>query len=372
MPAFLPCGCSRDGGVRSAASQSIREIPVHIVLLNDKLEAQIAYQYRTVDPIFAQNAMNNFPGAYTGAGIVAGALGMAIGDAIVNAGLREAAEKEVEAAYSHLQQAACRLPPSAALADTVERTVRASSWGSSVPVHKSLLDANKSLADVVDSKQERHVLTLSYSLTPDFATVITSLNENVYSPSIAGSPKRWQSRPAWSNQLLAFSEYMQVPDKSAKDIEDAVAAENARYASTGAAALISKANAGDIRARKKAVALVKTHERILSEARGEFWTTGQTAVWRSRNWTANECALLVQALERNRGELADMLTRLYDGTLPALAEEHSDPDSTLTVSVGIVPKEKTRAVVQESEGMYASRLAGDYSSTVYLYSWYLP
>lgn len=357
-----------------AASQALRDIPVHLVLLNDELKVQLAYAYTSVDPSLLPYYNAPVPGLSTGAGIAAGALGAALGEAIANAAQYERAEKAVVPGYGQLQAARCTLPAASGLADGLERGIRRSTWGATTPVQRLFLDEQQKLDKLVDQNQPRQVLLASYSMSPDFSTVITSVNLSVYSDVLAGAPKRWQARPAWSNLLIVFSEQVTAaPPKSEQDITDLVTAENERFARTPAAQLIAAANDGDPFSRKQALHLVKEHEQYLREARKKKWTPAMTAARNSRHWISNGCAPLSAALEANARELETLLERLYAGELPPalppkttikdMARRSLEPDPTPA---------GTRKVTAELGNTYLSRRAGDVVVPYNLNTWYSP
>ena len=357
-----------------AASQALRDIPVYLVLLNDELKVQLAYTYTSVDPSLLPYYNAPVPGLSTGAGIAAGALGAALGEAIANAAQYERAEKAVVPAYGQLQGARCTLPAASGLADGLERGVRRSAWGATTPMQRLVLGDQQKLDKLLDQNQPRQVLLASYSMSPDFSTVITSVNLSVYSNTFAGAPKRWQTRPAWSNLLIVFSEQVAAPPpKTEQDTTGLVLAENERFARTPAAQLIAAANNGDPFSRKQALHLVKEHEQYLREARKKKWTPAMTAARNSRYWTSNGCAPLSAAIESNARELETLLERLYAGELPPALPPETTVKEVARRSLEPDPTPAgTRKVTAELGSTHLSRRVGDVVVPYNLHSWYSP
>lgn len=357
-----------------AAGHLLRDIPVQLVLLNDELKVQLAYANAGLDPALMPNYYDNpVPGVPTGVGILAGALGASLGQAIANASLYEKAERAVLPAYSALQAAQCKLPEAASLSDGLERSIRSSTWGTATPVNRLVVGPQQRLDKLLDTEQPRQVLLASYSMSPDFSTLITSVDLSVYSNVVAGGRKRWQTNPAWSNLLIVFSRQVALPPKLDQDIAELVSTENARFARTSAGKLISAANDGDAVARKKAHRLVSEHEQYLREAKKKKWTPAMTAARNSRYWIADGCAALAAAMESNARELEMLLAQLYAGELPPalsgkttlkeIAQRNMEPDPT--------PPEHRR-VTAELGNTYLSRFGQDRVVPFNLRSWYSP
>lgn len=357
-----------------AAGQTLRDIPVQLVLLNDELKVQLAYANASLDPALMPNYYDNpVPGVPTGVGILAGALGASLGQAIANASLYEKAERAVLPAYQQLQAAQCKLPQAASLSEGLERSIRGSTWGTTTPIHRLVMGPQQRLDKLLDVEQPRQVLLASYSMSPDFSTLITSVDLSVYSNVVAGARKRWQTNPAWSNLLVVFSKQVALPPKLDQDIAELVSAENERFARTPAKKLISEANEGDAVARKQALRLVSEHEQYLREAKKKRWTPAMTAARNSRYWIANGCAPLAAAMESNARELETLLAQLYAGKLPPalpekttlkeMAQRNLEPDPTPT---------DNRRVTAELGNTHLSRFGGDRIVPYNLHSWYSP
>lgn len=295
-------------------AQVLEGVPAHVVLLNDRLKAQIPYQYRSLDSWQWQN-IHNTPGVDP----LTGAVGGAIAIAIVNAAERASAEDKVETAYAALRAAQCDIDASTVILPVVEARIRSTPWGTNTQVNQHRAEDNRKLDNQLEKSGPRYVFEVSYSLTHDFSAVVTTLSARAYLPDANGRVRK--NKPAWQNMIYVVSDRQQLPTKTPVDIDAAIAAENERYAATPAIELIRKANAGDLQARKKAAPLVKRHELNLREARKEDWTPAQGAAYLERKWSADGCALLNQVVQANALELDDVLQRLFAGDLPSQPED---------------------------------------------------
>lgn len=253
-------------GFYAENADHLRDVPVHVVVLNRELRTQLPYGSSTYDPYMSgllQNSINNsiasVPGLSMGQAMAAGAAGGLIAAAIIAGAERQAAKSAVEPADAVLRQAQCVLPDGTELARMLGEGVAKAPWLGQAAPRTAVLDEKQDVEDVVDPRSRRHVLTATYSMTPDFSTLVTSLNVDTYTDAVEGADPRWASRPVRSERLVVFSDQIQIPAKSAEDIEAAVAQEKERFATGPAAALITAANAGDMRARKKAAILVSAH-----------------------------------------------------------------------------------------------------------------
>lgn len=357
----------------------LRDIPVHVVVLNADLRTQLPYGTSGYDPYlssFLQSSINNtlatIPGLSMGQAVAAGAAGGLIAGAIIAAAEKEAAESVVEAAHATLQQAQCALPDGKELARALGEGASHAPWAGDAAPRSFVLDARQDVADVVDTKARRHVLAATYSMTPDFSTVITALKVDIHTDGIDGADRRWASKPVRTERLIVFSDQVQIAPKSAEDIEVAVALEKDRFAAGPASGLIAKANAGDVHARRRAAALVRAHERLLDEARAPNWTPAAAAARRSSIWAADGCQLLVASLNANNEELRRLVVDLYGAGLPVPGSTETE-DARIDIMSPLATEEpgvrKTHAL---PGNVYLSRRGGDYATLMHLYTWYKP
>jgi hypothetical protein len=356
-------------GFNPAGASSLKDIPVEVVVANDRLRVQMAWETISIDPQIAQNAMNGMPSMSTGAGIAASAAGGAIAGLIINASIKSAAKKQARAGAAVIDAAACDLPHGEALAAAAEQAVKGTPWGAQATIQRHVLAEGQKLETFVPNDKPRLTIALSYSLATDFATVMTTAEVQAFAPSIPGAPEHWQTEPVWSDHIVYVSDTIDVPAKSQAAIDKAVADENARYAQTGVDALIDKANKfDDTLARLKAVELMKEHERALRDARRKDWTFDETRLERARLWAENGCGRLRTVLDGNDAGMGQVLSQLFAGQLPA-----PDPHALLQgpLIARNQPKGDRRIVAFEKPSrLYVSRRDGENSYIGYRYAWY--
>lgn len=365
---LVPCGAfaAQPAGHDASRIQSLSGLPVHVVLLNDRVRSQIAYAYRSVanDAVTQQamhNAMVNTPGLSMAQGAAAGALGGAIASAIINAQMLAAAKNQVELADATMREHQCLPDHGQVLGEALQRAVVHSSWGPEATVQRHVVGPRQRVADLVPAELERYVLTASYSISPDYSALITTVNASAYSPKV-GEQKKWQRDPAWSDELVVVSDRVLVPPKSQADIDAAVAEEDARYAKLDVPSLVAKANAGDRDARGKAVKLMSEHKRALKAAREKNWSPAFEAQQRARVWSADGCARLNAALAANTGEVEAMLSQLFLGELPQrVSEASAELPAPLSAD--------TRQVRAEAVGVYRMARGDGDVPLAYRFSW---
>lgn len=369
-----------DAGFYAANAERLREVPTHVVVLHPELRTQLPYGVSRYDPhlssTMASSISSNLagmPGVSFGQAVGAGIAGGLIAGAIVSAVEKNAAESMVEDAHANLQQAGCALPDGADLARTLAESAAQAPWAGGTVPPGVVLGEKQDVEDVVDARAPRHVLVATYSLTPDFSTVVTSLMVDTYADGFEGSDaRRWASRPLRSDRLLVFSDQVALPDKSAAEIEAAVAREEARYAAGPIADLVAKARTGDVHARKKAVALMREHERLMRAAQAPDWTPAQAAAHRSALWTADGCQPLATALAANNEELGRLLGALYASTLP-VAEPRPKKAPPVDIMSPLPTEEAgVRRTLALPDNFWLSRRGGDYAPLAHLYTWYTP
>ncbi len=261
-----------------------------------------------------------------------------------------------------MRRQSCLIGYSEELGATLTRTVGGSSWGQSAQVQRHALAPKQEVADIVSPDNERYVLTASYSMSPDYSSLITSVNASAYSSRLANAPKKWQKNAAWSDELVVVSDRTTIAPKSQADIDAAVTAEEARYKALPLADLVRKANAGDANARSQAAKMIAAHKRALKLARAEAWTPASEAEQRSRLWAANGCEKLRQALASNTSEVEAMLGQLFRGELPARVNDV--PKQPLPVVAG-----GERQVRAEPVGVYRMARGSEDVTLAYRYAW---
>lgn len=304
-------------GFDAQAASALNGLPVEVVVLNEHLRAQIAYQYVSVDAGYTQ--YSQMPGLTMGQSVGAGVAGGVIASLIINASMKADAEHNVQPASDTLIAGQCNLSDNDNLLRAIDDGIRSTAWGATAAINHHVLTGKQGLDDAVPDVAPRYVFGVSYSLSPDFSAVETTVNATAYSAALPGAPKHWQKDPAWFDQLVVVSNRLTIAPKSAEDSARAIAAENARYAQTNAQELITEALAGDFGARNKAAVLARQHDSFMREAKETKWSPRTEAARRSELWSENQCARLKSALQANNDDLKRMLARLFAGQMPAVA-----------------------------------------------------
>lgn len=276
---------------------TLRAAPLHLVALNDRTRMQVPY----VGPAGAPTVVSNT--------IPAGALlaGNLIGGLVV-AGIEHQRLKEaratVQPAYDLLRERQCLLDGSTAFMDALEPIARHQGQPT---VARHVLTGKQTLDDVVSAKDERHMLLLSYALTPDLDYLLTTV-QVMYAPKGEGSK---DSRVSWDGQITVASPAAPLPAKTPDDMQRLVDEAQAEWIEGGGAALVEAANRGDADARRRVASRYATHQQRLKDARSAEWSLRYASTERARVWVADDCAPLRQAIETNAARAAALLPRLY-------------------------------------------------------------
>lgn len=369
-PATALAARPKPTGFDPARAEVLAPLPHRVVVMNDRLRSQWAYGgYHIASDFGAQAAINNAvghaiaSGMSTGAAVGAGALGGVIAGAIIEANLRAQASQQVGRADALFAEQGCKLDLGTPLADAVARAVAARPWGAQVLPRRDVVTARQKLDDLVEDTPERQQFTVSYSMTPDYAHLVTTIDVATHAAALKQAKAR-KDDPAWTDEIVIVSDAMEIADKTPADVEAAVAAEQARHRATGVGALIKAANAGDADARREAVKLTDVNRRNLKEARQPQWTPGDAARKRASLWAADGCAPLRAAADQQVAEAEALLGRLFRGELPARvnAFERNAP-------AGIAGDPGERVVASRAVGMYLMGRGGSVPQLAYRYSW---
>lgn len=353
------------GGHDPSQDELLSGMAVHAVAAHDRLKSQITYGYINVGTT-AGNAANslymNTPGLSYGSAAAAGLAGGLIASALINAEAKAAARNVVRDANTEFERAQCKLSNTDALMGAIERSVGATPWGAGRSVQQHVLPPDRSVDDLVPQDEPRYELVATYSMTPDYSALVTSVALAAYSAQLPGAPTRWQKKPALSNDIVVVSDVVQLADKTPADVEAAISRETARYADSGVYKLIQAANAGDRTARRTASTLLRTHKSRMREAKGLEWTPREAAAARARAWAADDCGLVRSALAQGATDVETLLSRLFAGSLPARAET-----GETVVPLG----DDTDRVVQVGlNGQYVARAVDAHAPLGWRYSWY--
>ena len=298
--ALLSCACSPAAVAADRLPpppDTLYAAPLHLVVLNERTRMQVPY----VGPAGAPIVMSNT--------IPAGALlaGNLIGGLVV-AGIEHQRWKEaratVQPAYDLLRQHQCLLDGSTTFMDALEPVARQDAHP---VVARRVLTEKLTLDDVVSAKDERHVLLISYALTPDLGYLLTTVHA-MYAP--AGENGK-DSRVSWDGQITLAAPAPPLPAKTPEHTARLVAETHARWIATGSNALVDAANRGDRDARREVAARYKDHQDLLKQARADDWSLHHAAIEHARGWVADDCSALRQALQANASRAAALLPRVY-------------------------------------------------------------
>ena len=372
VAAVLVCACGaahaakdRPQGHDPSHDELLSSMAVHAVAAHDRLKSQITYGYIDVGAT-AANATNNLyastPGLSYGSAAAAGLAGGLIASALINAEAKASAKNQVRDANTEFDRAQCKLSNTDALLGAIERSVGGTPWGAERSVQRHVLAQDQSVDDLVPQDEPRYELVATYSMTPDYSALVTSVALAAYSAQLPGAPTRWQKKPAWSDDLVVVSDIVPLARKTPADVEAAISRETTRYADTGAYKLIQAANAGDRTARRAASGLLRTHQVRMREAKGAEWTLREAATARARVWTVDDCSLVRSALTQGATDIETLLSRLFAGSLPSRVETGET----------VVPlRDDTDRVVQvRPDGQYVARAADADAPLGWRYSWY--
>jgi len=303
--ALLSCACSpfaRAADRLPPPPDTLHAAPLHLVVLNERTRMQVPY----VGPAGVPTVVSNT--------IPAGALlaGNLIGGLVV-AGIEHQRLKEaratVQPAYDLLRQHQCLLDGSTTFMDALEPVARLDAHP--VTARRVLTDT-LTLDDAVSAKQERHLLLISYALTPDLGHLLTTVHA-MYAP--AGENGK-DSRVSWDGQITVAASAPPLPAKTPEHTARLVAETHARWIATGGDALVDAANRGDRAARREVAARYKDHQDLLKQARADDWSLHHAALEHARGWVADDCSALRQALQANASRAAALLPRVYAQDLP--------------------------------------------------------
>jgi uncharacterized protein YcfJ len=354
-------------GFDPARADALSTLPVRIVVLNDRLRSQWAYGSYSVSGDFmvqamVDNVVNNAiaSGMSSGAAIGAGALGGAIAGAIIDANMRSQARREVERADRLFDAQQCKLKLGDSLAGAVERALAARSWGATLVPRRDVVGKGQELDAMLADTPERQQFTISYSMTPDYAHLVTTIHVSAHAAALKPADAR-KNDPAWFDELVIVSDPMPLADKTAEDVKAAVEAENARHLATGVVALVKAANGGDRKARKEAVALTQTHRTNMREAQQAGWSPAEAALRRATAWSAEGCVPLQVAAEQQVLEAEALVGRLFAGELPPRMEKAQFPIPPIAGA--------ERTVEARGVGMYLLGRGGSTPALGYRYSW---
>jgi hypothetical protein len=340
-------------GFQAQDAATAGSLPIHVVVLQDRLRPQISYNYMDTSQTAGSIAGNlSAAGASFGQAVGGGLVGGLIAGAIINGAELASAKNAVRDPYALVKQARCDLvltdSHQAALVSAIERN----GWKIDASTGLHALTRDQDPEDVVGKTRPRYVFTTSTSFTPDFSTLITTVDSEAF---IAADGDKADRSPAWKDSLIVVSEGVWLPPKTQADIDLMVAAEKARYASTDADALIAKVNAAGSNAhrrdRKRAESLAGQHRDNMKEARSDTWSMASEATRRALLWSENDCAKIRTTLQANLEQAGLLMDGLFTQSLPARLKEDGLATGT--------PEPGKRSIEPLPGGAYVSRLGGE-------------
>lgn len=378
----LSVTASEQRGLALADVEVARTLPMQVVVAQPRLRPQIRYNY--VDTIQAgigagDGLYNNPGGMGYGQAMGMGLAGGLIAGAIINGAEKAAAKRAVRDPYQLIVQAKCDLPLVDSHQALVTDALQHAQW-------RQQGDASR---PTTAKAGPRYVFTLSTSFAPDFSALTTTIDAAGYAPDANGKAGR---KPTWQDSLVVVSDGLWLAPKTQADIEQMVAAEQQRYAASGADALIDKVNAAAGNAprqdRKRANLMADQHAQNMADARDNGWSDASTAMRRAMLWSQGDCALLEKTLRSNLEHADGMIQALLLNSLPPRPETPSQPARPmaavtnrpdpvtldLPISVGVpegtVVEEpvSVRVIEPTPGGVYVSRLSAENITLGYRYT----
>lgn len=324
-------------------------LPLYVIATNTRVRPQVAYGYLGTPGVAYTG---NYPGMSMGQTMGANMAGGLIAGALINGAMYVEAKSAARDYFAPVEAAGCALPVDAPVQAEIAAAANRSPWGSAVRAQLHGFD-DGDVADVVPDVAARHVATVSTSLTPDLGGLVTTvqLAGHPSDPARANSARD----PAWVDTLIVVSDRAAIPAKTPADTERMLREEAARYAASGAEALIAKVNGEGARAsradRRAAVDAVRLNRRNVREAKEPQWSPRTEALARATLWSQNDCARLRQAIAANAAEVGRLMDALYAQTLPTRLG--ADETATLPEPDGV------RNAVALPGGAYVSRVGGE-------------
>ena len=356
-------------GFDVGATGALDGVPVHLVVVNDRLRLQMAWLHASAFPLARDQVQLRLETAGYDAQIAdlhRRQMPLAPdrqGPLIVR--------QMLEPARAVLASNQCLVPGGEPLAEAVEATVRGTAWGGNA----SLL-RHGPLAPGQAEAGPHYEIELSYSLAPDVTALVTVVRARLYAPGLKLVPGDWRRNPAWSDEIVVVSDRIAPPAKTPADIEATIARENARFAAIEPKRLARRAYGGDMQAVEDLALGKRWHERRLEEAGWRQWTLLDATLPLAQQWSEGGCAPLHAAIRANATEAARVLGEVFAGKTQALAPdwvpsarpslEHRAQDRNLGQD-GVA--ENGRRLYADRENVVVSRRAGDNVVVDFRYSW---
>lgn len=312
-------------GLAPADVEAAKALPVQVLIMQPRLRPQIRYNF--VDT--SQAGINAGTSLYNGGGGIGygQALGMGlagglIAGVIINSAEKATAKQAVREPYELISQTKCDLPLLDSHQAMVAGALERAQWRTQ----------GEDSEQPSDKTGPRYAFVLSTSFAPDFSALMTTIDTAGYAPDASGKVGR---KPTWQDSLVVVSDGLWLAPKTQADIDQMLAAERERYASSGADALIVRVNAAGGNAtqqdRRRARLMAKQHAQNMAEARDAGWSDSSTAMQRAMLWSQNDCALLEKTLRSNLEHADGMIQALLRNALPAALDATADPVAAVVI-----------------------------------------
>lgn len=307
-----------EGDLATAQTASL-----YIVSNQQNVRPQVAYRTGRSHFVF----VDTYPGTSIAQGVGINVASGVIANLLINASEREAAVQNAEQGWRWLQAGKCTVDADTPVRNALQVALREA--GITTVAQSGLLEGRE-LDEVVTATGPRLVLQHSSSFTPDLGTVLTSVIVSSWGPEDAKG--KAQESPDWVNLLMSASPPMVLQAKTDQDTALLLRAAEQAYADTGNNALIAKVNAAGHNAdrieRLRAVDTLRSHNRIVREAKQQNWSEKTEPMRRAIYWTGDQCALQNQAVQDNATEVARLLQAMFAMQLPAAKEMGEAPAFT--------------------------------------------
>jgi hypothetical protein len=353
-------------------TEALAGMPVHVVVINDRLLVQAPFSAWSEDPKGREHVLER--AASSGYGPASARVPELLGSGLPG---RDPVELAREAgaplapSWGAIRAAGCDLAGGAAFAQAVEAAVRASAWGANATIQR-----HAPLARGAKEDGPHYEFEIRHSFTPDLAAIVTTVLARAHSPTLPDAPSVWENRPNWTDELVIVSDAAQIGATDDAERAAAVERENARYHATGIADLARRAKRGDAAAREQGWLINQEHERALADARSAHWVWMDSAARSVGWWTDNQCAHVRQALDANAAETTRVLGLLFAGQLDALSSDWYAERKPLfghwvPTTRNVAGPAGERKLYSDGEHIVVSRRAGDDVMLDFRYSWFV-
>ena len=333
-------------------------LPLYLLAEQATLRPQVAYDRRPYSSGEAGNQQTMVPYQF-------GLLPALAAVAVVHGTELADAKAQARQRLGWLQSNQCQLPLTATM-DSALLPVLAQT-GMVNPPATGVIE-QQDLEDLVAIDQPRQVVQYTTSLNPEMDVLLTRIQVSAWH----SASSRAKDEPDWRQVLLVASAPLNLPAKTAADQQALLQGLESDYQASGNAERIAAVNAAgrgaDRRLRTLANDTLNTHRRLLRQAEKDVWSEDMQALRRVQHWSANDCALLRQAVDDNATEAARLLQAMYQGQLVAGQSQPLPARSEVPAAEGLLYPDDLGRELQWLDGKVAlSQTAGMQVSTAYVY-----